>query len=942
MLLGTSEIKIALLGNVSAGKTTVLNALFKQKYGEVSMKRTTAGVNYFRICAPGTGAPADGKKEEMTKADDDGSKEPVNEKKEEPAGCKKEDSQEPNVGNGANAVSPQTEGYGAQAPDCQKEEEMIGDEKPKSCTKDDSKEPIDGRKDDNVGSGANAGGAEDGGTPWFPHTDEPRSAKSTLEEITTDNRELRESVDVQEKWFDIALTENLVEMRKGTQLVVVDIPGINEAGACSKYKDYVIEKWDTFDCLVLVMDGRQGVNTEDQVFLLNLVENNSKRREEVPIIVLFNKVDDPSDKEQAELVLEAREELARTFGSVNFVVDPEEESNPFMSPPKAGTPSQKSDGDKTESSSFAAPQSSFPASTFGTSGAMATATTSDAPAQTPFGSGSSGPFSFGRSGATGTSSNAPVPTPFGSGSSGPFSFGASATGTTSNASAPAPFGSSSSGPFSFGTSTTTARNAAVPTPFGSGSSGPFSFGASATGTTSNASVPAPFGSGSSGPFSFGTSTTTTSNAPAPTPSFGFGSTAGKAPGLMLPTPAPSVSNTSAALSFGSPGGFRSTNAADGHFGSKDWRWSASVATTGGTKSTPYQPTPRQVETSTGTILFQTISAMPVYEHKSIEELRYEDYLQANNGTGNGTATRGSSSEVYGTGKRTTRQGTVVESLASLSLSPVPASCLSTKRMRAKSRKVKPSFVPVSAMYAFIHQSASSMSLDQFKSFFDKDLIEKVGRFQLGQRRWNKLTEDERILETYDILSDSLIHTESLKNSNFDEFLTLLNQTIGGETAQRKLIEGQIRRSLQSLKDGKYNAQTMIRCMGGSEVMLSDCIESAAAKTHALLGGDAVKRIVPDLIDSFCESYQSLEDAAFANLEQDGPGSINVLALPMVELISCHKIGSKLDLGDLGQCAEARMKVLFRRQLDVLLCQSSQKIPTFGAALNRNQRWDLSV
>eukprot|EP00797_Seminavis_robusta_P011056 Sro1826_g300100.1 n/a (438) ;mRNA; r:2317-3630 len=246
------------------------------------------------------------------------------------------------------------------------------------------------------------------------------------------------------------------------------------------------------------------------------------------------------------------------------------------------------------------------------------------------------------------------------------------------------------------------------------------------------------------------------------------------------------------------------------------------------------------------------------------------------------------------------------------------------------------------MYAFIHQSASSMSLDQFKSFFDKDLIEKVGRFQLGQRRWNKLTEDERILETYDILSDSLIHTESLKNSNFDKFLTLLNQTIGGETAQRKLIEGQIRRSLQTLKDGKYNAQTMIRIMGGSEVMLSDCIESAAAKTHALLGGDAVKRIVPDLIDSFCESYQSLEDAAFANLEQDGPSSINVLALPMVELISCHTIGSKLDLGDLGQCAEARMKVLFRRQLVFLLCQSSQKIPTFGAALNRNQRWDLWV
>jgi GTPase SAR1 family protein len=32
---------------MSAGKTTVLNALFRDKFGEVSMKRTTAGVNYF-------------------------------------------------------------------------------------------------------------------------------------------------------------------------------------------------------------------------------------------------------------------------------------------------------------------------------------------------------------------------------------------------------------------------------------------------------------------------------------------------------------------------------------------------------------------------------------------------------------------------------------------------------------------------------------------------------------------------------------------------------------------------------------------------------------------------------------------------------------------------------------------------------------------------------
>ena len=43
------EINVALIGYVSVGKTTFLNALLKDKYSEVSMRRTTSGVNKFRI-----------------------------------------------------------------------------------------------------------------------------------------------------------------------------------------------------------------------------------------------------------------------------------------------------------------------------------------------------------------------------------------------------------------------------------------------------------------------------------------------------------------------------------------------------------------------------------------------------------------------------------------------------------------------------------------------------------------------------------------------------------------------------------------------------------------------------------------------------------------------------------------------------------------------------
>jgi GTPase SAR1 family protein len=57
------EIKVALIGYVSVGKTTFLNALLKDKYSEVSMKRTTAGVNLFRISTKQQGKYQDGDNE---------------------------------------------------------------------------------------------------------------------------------------------------------------------------------------------------------------------------------------------------------------------------------------------------------------------------------------------------------------------------------------------------------------------------------------------------------------------------------------------------------------------------------------------------------------------------------------------------------------------------------------------------------------------------------------------------------------------------------------------------------------------------------------------------------------------------------------------------------------------------------------------------------------
>jgi len=53
---------------------------------------------------------------------------------------------------------------------------------------------------------------------------------------------------------------------------------------------------------------------------------------------------------------------------------------------------------------------------------------------------------------------------------------------------------------------------------------------------------------------------------------------------------------------------------------------APAPSTGTTATTPYQPTTRQ-DGSTS-ITLQNISAMPVFENQSPEELRYKDYIAA--------------------------------------------------------------------------------------------------------------------------------------------------------------------------------------------------------------------------------------------------------------------------------------------------------------------------
>ncbi|KAI3453280.1 hypothetical protein Pfo_009943 [Paulownia fortunei] len=271
-------------------------------------------------------------------------------------------------------------------------------------------------------------------------------------------------------------------------------------------------------------------------------------------------------------------------------------------------------------SSFQQSQPAFGSNLFGSS------TPFGAPSQPAFGSSSSPAF-----GAPSTPAFGGTSTPaFGSTASPTFGSTSGGFGVSSS-----PFGSSTpafgapSTP-AFGATSTPAFGATTTPAFGASTTPAFgatttpAFGASATPAFGASATPA-FGASSTPPFNFGSS-----------PAFGQSTSAfGSSP-------------------FGTASSFGAQSAAFGAqtttptFGSSGFGQSAFGGQRGGSRVSPYSPTP-ETDGATGTQpagKLESISAMPVYKDKSHEELRWEDYQLGDKG---GPAPAGQASAVVGFG-----------------------------------------------------------------------------------------------------------------------------------------------------------------------------------------------------------------------------------------------------------------------------------------------------
>lgn len=223
---------------------------------------------------------------------------------------------------------------------------------------------------------------------------------------------------------------------------------------------------------------------------------------------------------------------------------------------------------------------SAPASTFGAQ-----------PASTGFGS------AFGTGSTTTTGG-------FGAATNPSTGFGAPSATSGGFGSGTSAFGGGGGGGFGAAASPFGPKPTASASPFGSTSV----FGGGATQPATSA-----FGGGSTSGFGSGTSAFGT-----PAPAASTGSVFGSAFGSAAKSPFGSTASTSA---FGAP----ASTGFGGAFGAAPGGMGGAPQV--GTGNPPYQSTHEAEPTGTGTGSYITISKMPAYSHKSVEELRYEDYLK---------------------------------------------------------------------------------------------------------------------------------------------------------------------------------------------------------------------------------------------------------------------------------------------------------------------------
>lgn len=108
--------------------------------------------------------------------------------------------------------------------------------------------------------------------------------------------------DIKELIHFVPKIENFVKLNKGVYFSVYDVPGLNDANTKDVYFQYVKNSFHKFDIIVYVIDVKLGLNTSDEIDILNMIISqinfNQKRGLMQKLIVIVNKCDDFNEDEE--------------------------------------------------------------------------------------------------------------------------------------------------------------------------------------------------------------------------------------------------------------------------------------------------------------------------------------------------------------------------------------------------------------------------------------------------------------------------------------------------------------------------------------------------------------------------------------------------------------------------------------------------------------------
>ena len=241
------------------------------------------------------------------------------------------------------------------------------------------------------------------------------------------------------------------------------------------------------------------------------------------------------------------------------------------------------------------------------------------------------------------------------------------------------------------------------------------------------------------------------------------------------------------------------------------------------------------------------------------------------------------------------------------------------------------FLPVSAKEALVFKRVTNMTLEEFEQWMQQDwMVERLGRDQIGLRRWNRLSRQEQVAESYEMLKDPTEYVRALESCGYAAVERTLGDLVGNvEGSQTTMLETRMELSLRALLDRPSISSTQ------TSTLLAPQMHSVYTKFQVLYGNTKAAQYLPqELQTAFWAAYDAMEVEALGKVVELGPTYVSALAEPLEQLTSYHKISRLLQWQDSRYVVARRMRSFVLQFLQLLLEQ--EKLYDYDAWCDRFQ------